>query len=132
MLFVSIYYALISFIFIFVVHYLYEYFKENLTIPKEKDMIEKPRETYNKIYETLQNSNRQVTKSNTQMKDELKNFLKELKKNSKGTSSPKNNNTGLDSFNMESSSVGFSDFSIGSNNNNAHKEPTSIEPFSSY
>ena len=96
------YYSLISFIFIFVVHYLYEYFKENLTIPKEKDLIEKPRETYNKIYQTLQNQENNI-KTNNEMKNELKNYLNELKKNNANQNMTQNDN--VDTFN---GNIGFS------------------------
>ena len=128
MIITSFYYAIISFIFIFVVHYLYEYFKENLTIPKEKDMIEKPRETYNKIYETLQNNSAITSKTNTQMKDELKNYLKELKKTAKSADTNQVNNE-INSFNMDGNSVGFSE--IGTEIN-ANSTSTSIEQFSPF
>lgn len=90
-MFLSIlYYIIISFIFIFVVHNLYEYFKNNLTVPREKDMIHKPIETYNKIFETLKtngnnngNNNENNNESKTKMKSELKNFLDTLKNKNK-------------------------------------------------
>lgn len=107
MLFTIFYYSIISFIFIFVVHYLYEYFKENLTIPKEKDLIEKPKETYNKIYETLGN-NKKNKNSNNQKKNELKNYLKQLKTSTSNSKKiNESNNMTMDSFNINGSDIKF-------------------------
>lgn len=120
------YYSIISFVFIFVVHYLYEYFKENLTIPKEKDMIEKPKETYNRIYETLQKRDEKKETNNT-MKDELKNYLNELKMSTK----KKQDTTAEikpESFSMNSNNVNFSN--IGSNG--IDNAPTEIEGYSTF
>jgi hypothetical protein len=120
-------YSLSSFIFIFVVHYLYEYFKDNLTVPKEKDMIEKPREAYNKIYETLQVHEDKV-KLNNDMKDELKNYLNELKKNKIHNAEQKSNNSNEDNsnvgtFNIDSGNIGFSTI------NDVTNEINSFTPF---
>ena len=41
--------AVLSLILIILVHYLYIFFKNNLTIPKTKDLITKPIENYNKM-----------------------------------------------------------------------------------
>lgn len=82
MISVLLYYSIISFIFIFIIHYLYEYFKNNLTIPKEKDLIEKPKHAYNKIYSLLQERSKNNDSSTKKM--ELKNLLKEFKRNPAG------------------------------------------------
>lgn len=82
MISVLLYYSIISFIFIFIIHYLYEYFKNNLTIPKEKDLIEKPKHAYNKIYSLLQERSKNNASSTKKM--ELKNLLKEFKRNPAG------------------------------------------------
>jgi DNA-binding transcriptional regulator GbsR (MarR family) len=87
MIITVIYYILLSFIFIFVVHNLYEYFKDNLTVPREKDLIHKPKETYNKIFETLNNNNNN-NNNKKHMKTELKDFLKILKTKTKTTNTP--------------------------------------------
>lgn len=74
--------TIISIILIISVHYIYIFFKNNLTVPKTKDLVNKPTEQYKKIYSSLNN-----TKENTkEMKNELKNYLKTLsssKKNQK-------------------------------------------------
>ena len=94
--------AVVSFLFIFLLHYLYSFFKTTLTSPKVKDLVNKPMRKYDSIYDSLQNSQgygyiddmesvkinmSQVLNSNpltTQnpvkqnMKDELKKYLSEL------------------------------------------------------
>ncbi len=69
--------TIISIILIVSVHYTYIFFKDNLTIPKTKDLVKKPTEQYNKIYEAIKNKKEE--KNN--MKNELKNYIKELSKN---------------------------------------------------
>jgi hypothetical protein len=94
--------AVVSFLFIFLLHYLYSFFKTTLTSPKVKDLVNKPMRKYDSIYDSLQNSQgygyiddlesvninmSQILNSNpltTQnpvkqnMKDELKKYLSEL------------------------------------------------------
>ena len=75
MLFWIIRQIIISFIFIFTAHFIYNYFKKNLTVPKIKDLIKKPVKQYENIYQT------QEKKSNVDketMKTELKDYLKGL------------------------------------------------------
>lgn len=86
---------LLSIIFITVVHYIYIYFKDNLTVPKTKDLVKKPIEQYKEIYSTMVEN-----KNNIKMKSELKNYIQNLheKKNSQkqtenNNENPKNTNT---------------------------------------
>jgi len=71
---------IISIILIMSIHYIYIYFKTNLTVPKTKDLVKKPIEQYRKIYNSIQ---KEIPKkiNKTAMKGELKNYLKELNKN---------------------------------------------------
>ena len=46
----------LSIIFIVVVHSIYKYFKNNLTIPKTKDLVNKPSLQYKKIQEEINKS----------------------------------------------------------------------------
>ena len=72
--------TIISVVLVISVHYIYIFFKNNLTVPKTKDLVNKPTEQYKKIYSSINK-----TKENTkEMKAELKNYLKTL-------SSSKNN-----------------------------------------
>jgi uncharacterized protein YlxW (UPF0749 family) len=74
MLFWIIQQTIISVVLIISVHYIYIFFKNNLTIPKTKDLVNKPTEQYKKIYSSLTK-----TKEDTkEMKSELKNYLKTL------------------------------------------------------
>ena len=85
--------TIISFLFIFTMHNIYNYFKTNLTVPKIKDLIKKPTQQYKDIYESEDKIEDKET-----MKNELKDYLKNLSKNSSVT---KLENVG-DVFNDES------------------------------
>ena len=88
---------MVSIITIFIIHYLYEYFKQNLTSPKIKDLISKPKKEYENIYNIIKNgsktqyasldkdtrlNNSNIINPNTinkdLIKDELKNFFYDL------------------------------------------------------
>lgn len=77
--------ALISLIVILVLHYLYVFFRQNLTTPKIKDLVNKPNEEYKRIYSTIKNENTNVdmvdnneVPNQDRMKDELKQYMKSL------------------------------------------------------
>ena len=81
--------GLISFILIFLIHYLFTFFKENLTVPKVIDLVNKPKEQYEEL---LRNNNKEaplisaIKPDMSSMKNELKNYLKDLKAPSIGSS----------------------------------------------
>tara|TARA_B100000900_G_scaffold413837_1_gene438796 strand:- start:471 stop:776 length:306 start_codon:yes stop_codon:yes gene_type:complete len=81
MLFWIIQRVIISFLFIFSVHYIYNYFKNNLTVPKIKDLIKKPVKQYEQIYEAAD----EKVVDNEVMKNELKDYLKNLSEKSTET-----------------------------------------------
>lgn len=66
---------ILSFIFIAIIHYIYVFFKENLTIPKVKDLVNKPTQQYDAIYKSMSKSGDTDTKS---MKQELQKYFNEL------------------------------------------------------
>jgi len=71
----------ISIIFIVVVHSIYKFFINNLTIPKTKDLVNKPYIQYSKIKNELNDLNIKTNiekKNKDNMKNELQNYLKEL------------------------------------------------------
>jgi hypothetical protein len=77
----------VSLLLIVLVHYLYSFFKSTLTIPKIKDLVNKPAERYNEIYTTIQNGKSSVSAASVQkvaandasdMQSELKQFLQHL------------------------------------------------------
>lgn len=74
MLFWIIQQTIISIILIISVHYIYIFFKNNLTIPKTKDLVNKPTEQYKQIYNSIK-TNKETSQ---EMKNELKNYLKTL------------------------------------------------------
>jgi DNA-binding transcriptional regulator GbsR (MarR family) len=61
-------------------HNIYNYFKRNLTVPKIKDLIKKPKQQYKDIYEA-----EEKTVDKESMKNELKDYLKNLSKTSNAT-----------------------------------------------
>ena len=76
---------IISLTLILLIHYLYFFFKTNLTVPKVKDLVNKPIKRYEEIYKTIEKpitiKRNEINNSgvdNTKMKDELKNYLKTL------------------------------------------------------
>jgi hypothetical protein len=101
MYFLVIQTAILSILFIFMVHNIIYFFKDNLTIPKTKDLVSLTEKKYEEIYNIMKNNkslveendhhqdddtdNRSVDSSTTfidslpsslDMKEELKNFLK--------------------------------------------------------
>ena len=57
-------------------------FKDNLTIPKTKDLVNRPNDKYNDILNTI-NKSKSKTESPDNMKNELKDYLKQQMKNVK-------------------------------------------------
>jgi translation initiation factor 2-alpha kinase 4 len=94
--------TMISLLLIFLLHYLYSFFKTTLTSPKLKDLVNKPQAKYDTIYNSLKsagdggkqnlgedntttsegnnnsNFNSNSNSNSSSMKDELKKYLKEL------------------------------------------------------
>jgi hypothetical protein len=83
--------SIISIILIILVHYLINFFKSTLTVPRIKDLVNSPTQKYENMYNVIKNNNSNLNKSlnytlvdllpkeeeeNTSMKNELKNFLK--------------------------------------------------------
>lgn len=116
MLLWTIQWIFISLILIILLHYLYLFFKNTLTIPKVRDLVNKPVESYNEILDTIKsnhndnniynNSSNNYNKDNSlndnTMQDELKNFLNELKK---PKTDIKNNNNYNNNFNSSNNNM---------------------------
>ena len=81
--------TIVSIIFIFVIHYLINFFKDNLTVPKIKDLVNAPNKKYENMYNVI--SSQEINSPpkyndydllpspslpKESMKDELKSFLK--------------------------------------------------------
>lgn len=82
---------IISVVLIVTVHYIYIFFKNNLTVPKTKDLVKKPTEQYKKIYSSI-NKPKQENKA---MKHELKNFIQGLSKKNKKKDKQYDGNNGF-------------------------------------
>jgi tRNA(Ile)-lysidine synthase TilS/MesJ len=83
-----IFYAIVSFAFISMVHYLYNYLKENLTSPLIKDLIDIPEREYKHIYKILDIEKEKPSNADRNaMKDELKQYFKHINKNATKKSS---------------------------------------------
>ena len=89
--------VIISLILIMLVHHLFSFFKNTLTVPKVKDLVNQPSELYKEIEQTLTASDNKNTvqlsssKQNNnldtkEMKNELKNFFDELSQNKSSNS----------------------------------------------
>jgi len=91
MLFWSIQITVISFILIFLIHYLINFFKSTLTIPKIKDLVDAPAKKYENMYSIINNtaSNKRLSlipdEDKTTMKNELKDFLRKQINDGDGT-----------------------------------------------
>ena len=70
-------YILVSIILIVTMHYIWSFLKTNLTIPKTKDLVKKPKELYKDIYSTMNKKDH----TNEDMKNELRNYIGTLKNN---------------------------------------------------
>lgn len=118
MLFWSIQITIASIIFIFIVHYLINFFKSVLTVPKIKDLVNTPNKKYESMYNTISQNINANTNANTNsnadlddytlidllptaneekeeqkpnMKKELKNFLKKQMHNTSLSTNSYNN-----------------------------------------
>jgi hypothetical protein len=85
MLYWSIQITVISFILIFLVHYLINFFKSTLTIPKIKDLVDAPAKKYENMYSVINNTSSPISnkglslihdEEKSMMKNELKDFLR--------------------------------------------------------
>tara|TARA_Y100000817_G_C16574744_1_gene419180 strand:- start:11 stop:352 length:342 start_codon:yes stop_codon:yes gene_type:complete len=73
---------ILSVILIICIHYLYIFFKTNLTVPKIKDLVHQPKLRYKKIYEIIGEKTPKkedtTREEDTAMKDELKTYIHNL------------------------------------------------------
>ena len=79
--------TIISLILIILVHHLYFFLKDTLTVPKVKDLVHQPSKSYREIENTIvnkpdKNDNiKSVEIDKTEMKNELKQFFNDLTQN---------------------------------------------------
>jgi len=88
--------SIISIIFIFLVHHLIMFFKTTLTVPKIKDLVNSPNQKYQNIYDIISHKSTSYTdidllptgdivNESSNMKNELKTFLKKQLNNDSDT-----------------------------------------------
>jgi len=78
--------AVLSLLLIYLVHYLFCFFTDMLTIPKVKDLVNTPAKEYDDMFKIIGSNSNDFNATSidllpsestpTQMKDELKNFMK--------------------------------------------------------
>lgn len=128
-----------SLIIIFVMHNLYSFFKETLTVPKIKDMVKRPQQKYETLFRELRsinainandNANVNATSTTTssamfsarisdsEMKNELKRYLMDLNMSQQPQPQPMMQQTDF----MESGSM----FKINSNVISNNEFPTQL------
>lgn len=95
---------IVSVVIIATIHYIYSFFKNNLTVPKIKDLVKKPKQQYKHIYESILESKKEKEKKKSNMKSELKDYINQLSK-------------GKIEKNTQPEQLGGSMFSASSNNN---------------
>jgi hypothetical protein len=77
----------ISLVVIALVHSIYTFLQNNLTTPKVRDLVNKPTKKYEEIYKTFETEDpnkspeEDLKRSDSSMKNELQNYLKELSQN---------------------------------------------------
>ena len=107
--------SILSFVFIFLLHYIYSFFISTLTIPKVKDLVTLPQQKYDELFNSLHLQHNKFTNDNINMnnngnrepasafstttmkmqsapkqqamKDELIKFMKEISHNNTNTNS---------------------------------------------
>ena len=90
--------TIISLILILLAHHLFNFFKDTLTVPKVKDLVRQPNQSYKDIDAIIKNKSvvqlpiSEPEPDANAMKDELKNFFKELRDN-KTENNEANDNT---------------------------------------
>ena len=87
--------TILSALLIFLVHYLFEFFKSTMTVPKIKDLVKAPSKNYEEMFSLIHQNQSHISdksldqqhKSLSLQKDELKNFLKSQMSNSNTSTS---------------------------------------------
>ena len=67
--------TLMSIIFIFVVHYLINFFKSTLTVPKIKDLVNNPSKKYENMYSIINSNNTQNSNTYNNISSNISNDL---------------------------------------------------------
>lgn len=85
--------TIISFIFIFLVHHLFQFFRDTLTVPKFKDLVNTPSKKYENIYEILSkhdNNNNKLMKNDSYSSTDI-HLLPIMQQNTKSSTNTNTN-----------------------------------------
>ena len=142
--------GLFSLFLIILIHQLFNYLKDSFTRPKIKDLVKKPTEQYQNIYDSIKNNtiknnsikqrnidinndtihqNNNITKPSKSMEHELHNFLDTLEKKSTIQDQSKKENILEFSNNIPPppASTTIKDFHKNNTNQNIHKNDTNFK-----
>lgn len=72
--------SILSIFLIMIMHQLYVYIIDTLTVPKTKDMVYKPTKRYNEIMSLPNSKSKTEPLQEDSMQNELRNFLNQIKK----------------------------------------------------
>jgi len=76
----TVQWIIISLVLITLLHYLYSFFLDTLTVPKVRDLINKPTERYNEILSQTSTVDTIPKPDQDEMQEELQAFLSNIKK----------------------------------------------------
>ena len=119
---------LLSLSLILLVHYIFNYLQASFTVPKVKDMINRPKEKYDSIMRVVnkQDSNNVNSNINDNMKSELDSYINEINSN-------KNEN--IVSLNSETNQINSSQISqipVNISESNSMNDTTPISQLNTY
>jgi len=83
---------IVSLLLIFLLHHLYCFFKDTLTIPKVKDLVNKPNETYKEIYSLINNNNNNNSNNSNNNSNNNNNNSNNSNNNNNDNNNDNNNN----------------------------------------
>jgi hypothetical protein len=94
--------AVVSFVMIFILHNLYFFFKEMLTVPKMKDMVKRPQQRYDALFRELRMRNESSNhEPDTNNSNHHNNSNNSNNSNSNNNNNNNNNNSNNDNDEMK-------------------------------
>ena len=87
--------SIISLFLIVLIHYLYGFFQTTLTIPKIKDLVNRPASAYKEIYETINNDYHSGNNKDSQLNKNTNTNKNNYPQNSESTNQPNSTNQNM-------------------------------------
>lgn len=81
MIFFTLKTIFISLLLIALIHYLYGFFKNTLTVPKVKDLVNKPAQRYNQMFAGINNETDYTVQERDVNKDQQMKYIREKERN---------------------------------------------------